>query len=200
MQFDCTCPQCGGPFPDHPQYCSRACVAQARRTQSPLRVSERLWSRVAKTGPRPEDCWEWTGPTMKNGYGQISIRHATGATTKYVHRVAWELEHGPIPEGLFVCHACDNRRCVRPSHLFLGTPSDNQWDMVRKGRHYSTTRPDLIPRGERMRTAKLTESQVVAIRELALQGFTHRDIARAYEVSRSAITSVVRRESWSHVE
>jgi len=201
MQFQCTCPQCGGAFPDHPLYCSRACIQAARTVQTALRVSERLWRRVVKTGLGAEDCWEWAGPLMPTGYGQIAVRHATGSTRKYVHRLAWELENGPIPPGLFVCHACDNRRCVRPSHLFLGTPADNQHDMMRKGRHRPPTTFERTRRGEGHKNAKLTDALVREIRRrYADGGVSHQALATLYGVSRKAVGRAVSREGWRHVE
>lgn len=81
-----------------------------------------FWAQVHKSG----DCWEWKGKRYPSGYG----RHSKF----YAHRVAYELVHGPIPAGMFVCHRCDNPPCCNPAHLFLGTPEDNAKDRERKGR------------------------------------------------------------------
>lgn len=91
-----------------------------------LRDAAGFWAMVVKT----EGCWEWTGAKFKTGYGAVNIGHRIVTT----HRRSWELTNGPIPEGLFVLHHCDNRPCVRPDHLFLGTHQDNMTDMVSKGR------------------------------------------------------------------
>lgn len=99
----------------------------------------RFWSWVDKSG----DCWVWTGVRRPKvygyarGYGQVSVNQKLLAA----HRVSWQLPHGPIPEGLQVCHRCDNPPCVRPDHLFLGTSADNRHDAVVKGRAKAPVHP-----------------------------------------------------------
>lgn len=88
---------------------------------------------VARRIRYSDDCWEWTGNLNGNGYGQVRY----GGRMRPTHRLAWELAHGPIPPGLWVLHTCDNRVCMRPEHLWLGTGADNMADMVRKGRNRS---------------------------------------------------------------
>lgn len=73
-------------------------------------------------------CWEWSGLRSARGYGRF------GHDSRRAHRIAWELTFGPVPDGLLVCHTCDNPPCIRPEHLFLGTDADNARDMVAKGR------------------------------------------------------------------
>jgi hypothetical protein len=100
-------------------------------------LEERFWTRVS-WGPA-DRCWPWTGAGRGNGYGHVH-RSGRGATTTLAHRLSWEIHHGPIPEGLFVLHRCDNPRCVNPAHLFLGTQKTNIHDMIGKGRRHNTPR------------------------------------------------------------
>ena len=109
------------------------------------------------------------------------------------HRVSWELRHKkPIPDDLCVLHKCDNRKCVNPKHLFLGTNADNSADMVRKGR-------SPVQIGERNSNCKLKEADVVLIRQLANGQKTQRAIAKQFSVSEMTISEIVTRKRWTHV-
>lgn len=128
-------------------------------------------------------CWIWTASTV-GGYGCF-LRN------KYAHRFSYEYFYDVIPEGLCVLHHCDNHLCVNPEHLFLGTQEDNMRDMVEKGR--STF-------GEKHPKAKLTESDVVHIREMYDNGiYTQKEIAKKYEISKSSVSCIVRCVNWSHI-
>lgn len=89
----------------------------------------------------PNGCWEWVGSKRDYGYGQVYFK---GKPARKAHRVAWELTHGPIPEGLDVLHDCDNPSCINPSHLHLGTHQQNMDEMVVRGRYGPPRRPKLM--------------------------------------------------------
>lgn len=122
------------------------------------------------------DCWEWTGPISANGYGQIKDNYRT----RLAHRVSYELWHGSIPKGAHICHTCDNRKCVSPSHLYAGTAFDNMRDKMERGRANT-------PSGMAHWKAKLSDNDIAAIRTSTKKGV---DLAREYGVSPPTISQI----------
>ena len=158
-----------------------------------LNPSDRLWPRVDRSGG-PDACWPWTGPDNGNGYGTLTV----GGRTVLAHRLAYELSKGEIPIGLHVCHACDNRPCCNPSHLWLGTPADNMQDAVSKGR---TARGDAVvtSRGEEHRWAKLTDQDVLEIRRLCLVRGGGVRAARMFGITETHVSRIKKRRKWDHI-
>lgn len=160
-----------------------------------------FWSFVNKS-EHSQGCWLWTGSKLlKSGYGRIKFQgHAFKA-----HRLSWILHFGSIPDGLLVCHHCDNRLCVRPDHLFLGTPADNTDDMVAKGRqakgdsHFSRTQVEKVLKGEKHGMAKISQDQAVSIRQLAWLGKTDKEIAAMFPLSESAVHRIVKGHGWTEI-
>lgn len=135
----------------------------------------------------------WTGAkTPTTGYGNIAI---CAGKCEPTHRVSYALTHGEIPSKMHVCHRCDNRACVNPDHLFLGTPKDNTADMWSKGRQHSYT---AMQRGVDRHNAKLTPEVVKDIR-LRRRFETLSDIAEDYGVSMSVVSNAARRKTWKHI-
>lgn len=146
----------------------------------------RFDSRIVK-GP---DCWEFQGST-REGYGAF---RADGRLYG-AHRFAWMLKNGPIPDGMMVCHRCDNRTCVNPDHLFLGTNTDNMRDCAAKGRIAITGQP-----GSTNHHAKLTEEQVIEIRRrYAAGGVYCWQLGIEFGICKSRIWDIVRRKRWTHI-
>lgn len=112
------------------------------------------------------------------------------------HRVSYEMSYGPIRDGLWVLHRCDNPPCVRPTHLFLGTRTDNVRDMVAKGRHKT---PFAAYRGENHPMAKLTEAGVLEIRARAAAGEKRSSLCEAFGLSQAAIAHAITGRHWKHV-
>ena len=146
-------------------------------------LAERFWEKVTRAAP--DQCWMWAASKNAKGYGTIGVDYSS----RLAHRVAWELETGPIPDGAVICHHCDTPGCVNPAHLFLGTQADNVADMRAKGRNNG-------PRGERCHTAKLNENDVREIRASTLK---NAELARRHGVTGSMIAAIRHRKSWKHV-
>ena len=133
-------------------------------------------------------CWVYTGKIINTGYGMIRA----GDKMISAHRASYQAFIGEIPEGMFVCHSCDNKRCINPAHLWVGTNQDNMRDMQQKGRHGSRTQPERL---------KLDEAKVRQIRELARdERNTQGEIAVMFSISRETANKVINRKAWRHVE
>jgi|GEM_PF-1842294 len=139
-------------------------------------IEQRFWEKVKKT----KGCWEWAGSCMRLGYGMFRL----DGLWQPAHRVAWKLVNGEIPEGLDILHKCDNRKCVNPNHLSIGTQNDNMYDMVKKGRQWK----------------KLLDFQVAEIRKRhEEQDESVQMLANEYGVSIRLVRGIVKREFRKHV-
>ncbi len=175
---------------------------------------ETFWAKVARSDK--DACWPWIGRYTRRGYGALTYHQRLWNA----HRLAYTLTYGPIPDGMMVCHSCDNTLCCNPSHLWLGTNADNMHDAHVKGRmaqgehwrdvHMATlargerngkyTHPERSARGERVNTNKLTSEQVLAIRARYAQGgITQAELAHEYGVNKPAIYKIVHGLNWKHL-
>lgn len=152
-----------------------------------------FWPNVIK---RKSGCWEWTACT-NSGYGALSCAQFG---SWLAHRFSWRLHRGKIPkrkDELCVCHKCDNRLCVNPDHLFLGTRADNIADAKRKGRH--GTGEKKARRGEAHGMSKLTHYQVLRIREFLSVGVKQSELALQYNITQTCVYRIKKRLAWKHI-
>ena len=152
-------------------------------------VMDRFWRYVDKKAP--DECWEWLKGKTTCGYGKSIIRNEIIGS----HRISWmAYNNREIPNGMCICHHCDNPPCVNPAHLFLGSSKDNVQDMLRKGRGQDTV-------GQNNPQAKLNETQVRLIRYWwSLGNMKCVRMARYFGVDPQTIYNVINRYTWSHVE
>jgi len=155
------------------KYCSPSCKHAGSRRP----LAERYWPKVDRS--EPNACWPWKAARSRDGYGAF---HGKGA-----QRFAWELTFGPIPDGVYVCHRCDNPPCCNPSHLFLGAPRDNNADRASKGRSAART------------SGRLTPLQVVEIRRRKMSGETSTALAREFGVSITTISNAANGRHYTDV-
>lgn len=151
----------------------------------------------ASVPDRGDGCWIWKGSLNAYGYGRMSIGTPPNQRNAMAHRVSWEMHFGPIGDGLYVCHRCDNPPCVNPAHLFLGTQFDNMGDAGRKGRLPQQKYAGFCA-GSRNGRSKLTEAQAKEIRD-SWPAISQRSLATKFGVSRALVRHIIAGGNWTHV-
>lgn len=204
--YPCHCQQCGHDWMSNvpkPSRCANRDTCSSRiwyTDRKPITrpLTERFWSKVNKNGPVPEHrpelgpCHIWTGwINTETLYGELSFTKGEESWKDGAHRVSWELQVGPIPDGLWVLHKCDNPACVRPDHLFLGDRSANMQDAAKKGRI-----PGNRNCGEKCIFAILNWEKVRAIRARAANGVKLSIIAKDNRVSMQNVWMIVKQKTW----
>lgn len=193
------------------------------RPATPESDRARYWTKVNKNGPivphcaELGECWDWTGPFLKTGYGAIAFGRKV---RKRAHVVSYEWHYGPVPTGLMVLHHCDRKQCVRPTHLHADTRRKNTDEAIERGRfasgdrngsrthperrprgdaHWSRRIPERTVRGSHVHGARLTDDDVREIRRLAAEGIMQKTLAEMFGVSRPNISAIAARRSWKHL-
>lgn len=156
-------------------------------------IKERLMWRMEKVENKTlgTPCWQWCGHLHNGRYGGIYYQSKNWS----VHRLAWILYQGPIPEGNEVCHKCDNTRCFNPDHLFCGSHTDNMRDALKKGRLKHV-------KGESHPNSKLTEKDVIKIRQLYVPNSKDANgyvLGKMFGVRQTTIQSITSRSGWTHI-
>lgn len=161
-------------------------MREYKRPNKYMTLDERFWFCVVRKSN--DECWEWTGTKTNRGYGNIEIDgHAVGA-----HRLSYIIHFGEIPPNMDICHHCDNRGCVNPNHLFVGTNMDNVQDKIRKGRQ---------PHGMNIKLSKLCDDDIPKIRSLYATGkYSQREIAKMFGLkTHVSICRIINGTGWKHI-
>ncbi len=142
-------------------------------------------------------CELWQGSRSEDGYGRLYVGGRPKPHYRHAHRVAWERANGPIPDGMLVCHRCDNPSCVRLDHLFVGTAADNNHDRDRKGR--SAPLPSTRARAMRAKSSGLGNAKIDPATAQSIRAAigSQRDIARRFGMSQSQVCRIRRGEAWA---
>ena len=163
--------------------CGKVYIHKGKHTECSLEC--RLLNRIKIVN----GCWEWKDFICPmTGYGKITYERKCMTA----HRLSYIYHKGDIPPEMFVCHVCDNPKCINPDHPFIGTAKDNSRDMVKKGRHVSHL-------GENNQCSRLTENQVIEIRRLCSEGVKQIEIGKMFGIDQCHVSDIKLRKLWKHI-
>lgn len=190
------CAKCGGSMEaafirghgTRSKYCGRTCYAEGKRRT----LESRFWKYSDRSGG-PDACWTWIASKCPRGYGRLGTKVGHRIVQTKAHRLSYEIAHGVTPPAdLVVMHLCDNPSCVNPRHLALGTQAENVADMFSKGRQKPRN-------GEASPHAKLTDSDVLALRAAHEAGVAIAPIAKRIGVASPTAWNAIKRKTWKHI-
>jgi HNH endonuclease len=165
-------------------------ITAERQSGVRIDLANPFWGKIRISA----NCWEWGMSRRINGYGQLMVK-AKDSKPQMAHRYAYELAIGPIPKELFVLHRCDNRLCVRPSHLYIGTKLENSRDAVMRGRLIGRKQGRRIW-GEEKTNHKLSLADVALIREARKQGVPLKTLVERFHVHNSTVSRIANGKRW----
>src|SRR3990167_298323 len=183
------CKYCGKIFTGRISARRKYCSSRCAQLSTVIPCEKRFWSKVNK-GTNNE-CWMWNGSKDREGYG--SVYRWENRKRIYItkaHRYSWALTNGSIPDGLKVLHHCDNPSCVNPSHLFIGTQSDNMKEMYNKNRANN--------RGSANPNTHFSEAEIISMRGNYKRGDAA-SLAKKYNVHIDTIYNIIRKVQWTHI-
>jgi len=161
------------------------------KTNWNIKFEKRFWSKVQLPQDLKNDCWIWIAGKGRDGYGRFYVKNTTIKDHRVrANRLSYEYYYGIPPNNMEVCHKCDNPACVNPNHLFLGSKRDNQLDKIAKNRQ---------ARGTINGRSKLTEFDIINIRQLYKQGTTCQMLANMYNMGWTTINNIIKRNIWTHI-
>ncbi len=157
-----------------------------RKSRPSGRIPTSPISRFLSKFTKSDECWEWQAGIDQDGYGKFW----DGKNRISSHRYSWIFHFGNIPENLFVLHSCDNRKCVRPDHLFLGTNIQNMEDKIKKKRHSF---------GESNGQSKLKSNQIIEILSNHKNGISSKTMSNQFTVHKTSINNIIAGRTWKHI-
>jgi len=188
-----------GTFKDNMQDCKRKGRLSSKKIsrKNPFRTyetdEERFLAKVTKV-KKANGCWEWISSRDRSGYGVFLYNKKVIPA----HRISWQFFIGEIPKNKIICHKCDNRLCVNPKHLFVGTHKENAVDCSKKSRNISQTNPEKIPKGEKHGNAQSSNKIILEIFKKS-SNFSLNELSKIYQLRKNYIKDILTGRTWNSI-